>query len=245
VNDDLLVYLSWNRGVKGGGFNAPVFPLTPPLDYTDEFMSYSPERLDAFEVGFKSTLMDGLMFFNGAAYYYDYKNYQAFQIIGIDTITSNAEAESIGFELELQAAPTEGLDLILGVAYNDIDVDLNGFDTTSVQSPKWNLNALVRYELPLAQGKLALQGDVQYRSKHYFALTLLETVEENGYAVANASVSYTSANERWNINAFVHNLTDEEYLVQTFDLSGPDVFGMVEQYFGRPRWAGVSLSLNF
>ena len=34
-------------------------------------------------------------------------------------------------------------------------------------------------------------------------------------------------------------------LVQTFDLSGPNVFGMVEQYYGRPRWYGVSLSVNW
>jgi len=28
--------------------------------------------------------------------------------------------------------------------------------------------------------------------------------------------------------------------VQTFDLSTTDVFGMTEQYYGRPRWWGVS-----
>ncbi len=245
VNDDLMVYGSWNRGVKGGGYNSPVFPLSPPLDYTDEFMSYDPEQLDAFEVGFKSTLAEGRVFLNGAAYYYDYKDYQAFQIIGIDTITSNAEAESYGGELELQASPADGLDVILGVAYNDIDVDLNGFPTTSVQSPKWNLNGLVRYEWPALGGTLAVQGDVVYRSKHYFALTLLETVEENGYAVANASVSYTSGDERWTVRGFVRNMFDEEYLVQTFDLSGPFVFGMVEQYYGRPQWWGASVSFSW
>jgi iron complex outermembrane receptor protein len=245
INEDVMVYGSWNRGVKGGGYNSPVFPLSPPLDYTDDVMSYDPEQLDAFEVGFKSSLGDGLAFLNGAIYYYDYQDYQAFQIIGLDTITQNAEAESYGGELELQTSPTEGLDLIFGVAYNDIDVDLAGFDTTSVQSPKWNLNGLARYQWAALDGTLAVQMDAQYRSKHYFALTLLETVEEKGYTVANASVSYTSGDERWNIMGFVHNLSDEEYLVQTFDLSGPDVFGMVEQYYGKPRWYGVSVSLNW
>lgn len=245
INEDVMVYGSWNRGVKGGGYNSPVFPLNPPLGYTDDVMSYDPEQLDAFEIGFKSSLGDGLAFLNGAIYYYDYQDYQAFQIIGLDTITQNAEAESYGGELELQTSPAEGLDLIFGVGYNDIDVDLAGFDTTSVQSPKWNLNGLARYQWAALDGTLAVQVDAQYRSKHYFALTLLETVEENGYTVANASVSYTSGDERWNIMGFVHNLGDEEYLVQTFDLSGPDVFGMVEQYYGKPRWYGVSVSLNW
>ena len=247
LSDDLMLYGSWNRGVKGGGYNSPVFPLNPPLAYDDDTMSYDPEQLDAFEVGFKSRLMDGLMIFNGAFYYYDYKDYQAFQIIGIDTITTNADAESHGGELELQVNPAPGLDVILGVAYNDIEVDLGGGapKTTSVQSPKWNLNGLVRYEWPVLGGAMAAQFDVLHRSKHYFSLTGAPTVEENGYTLMNASLMYTSGNERWSINAFVQNLGDEEHLVQTFDLSGPAVFGMVEQYYNRPRWWGISAAVYF
>ncbi|MDE0064003.1 MAG: TonB-dependent receptor [Gammaproteobacteria bacterium] len=246
LNEDVMIYGSWNRGVKGGGYNSPVFPLNPPLGYDDATMSYDPEQLDAFEVGFKSRLAGGLAIFNGAAYYYDYKDYQAFQIIGLDTITTNANADSYGFELELQATPTDGLDVILGLAYNDIEVSLgDGPKTTSVQSPKWNLNGLVRYAWPLAGGELAAQFDALYRSKHYFSLTGLETVEEDGYTIANASLSYTSGNGGFTVTGFVHNLGDVQHLVQTFDLSGPDVFGMVEQYYNKPRWWGVSLAMNF
>ena len=246
LSEDVMIYGSWNRGVKGGGYNSPVFPLNPPLGYDDATMSYDPEQLDAFEVGFKSRLADGLAIFNGAAYYYDYKDYQAFQIIGLDTITTNANAESYGFELELQTTPTDGLDLILGMAYNDIEVSLgDGPKTTSVQSPKWNLNGLVRYAWPFARGELAAQFDALYRSKHFFSLTGLETVEEDGYAIANASLSYTSADGGFTVTGFVHNLGDVQHLVQTFDLSGPDVFGMVEQYYNKPRWWGVSVAMNF
>ena len=246
LGEDVLIYSSWNRGVKGGGYNAPVFPLSPPLGYDDATMSYDPEQLDAFEVGFKSRLADGLAIFNGAAYYYDYKDYQAFQIIGLDTITTNANADSYGFELELQATPTDGLDVILGMAYNDIEVSLgDGPKTTSVQSPKWNLNGLVRYAWPVAGGALAAQFDALYRSRHFFSLTGLETVEEDGYAITNASLNYTSANGGFTVSGFVHNLGDVQHLVQTFDLSGPAVFGMVEQYYNRPRWWGISLAMNF
>ncbi len=246
VRENLMIYASWNRGVKGGGYNSPLFPLNPPLGYDDATMSYDPEQLDAFEVGFKSRIADGLAIFNGAAYYYDYKDYQAFQIIGLDTITTNANAESQGFELELQATPTAGLDLILGLAYNDIEVSLgDGPKTTSVQSPKWNLNGLLRYEWPFAGGTVALQADALYRSKHFFSLTGLQTVEEDGYLIANASVSFSSAGDRFTVTGFVHNLGDVQHLVQTFDLSGPNVFGMVEQYYNRPRWWGLSLAMNF
>ncbi len=245
--EDQLYYVSWNRGVRGGGFNAPVFPVSPPLGYNDATFSYDPEILDAFEAGFKLSFLGGLARLNGSVYYYDYSDYQAFQIIGIDTITTNADAESQGFELELQASPGEGWDILLGAAYNDIDVDLgNGTPkTTSVQSPKWNLNGLVRYQWEALGGQVAIQIDGQYRDEHFFALTGLETVRENGYSIYNTSVSYTTNDERWSVRAFVNNLTDEEYLVQTFDLSGTDVFGMTEQYYGRPQWWGVSVAVNW
>ena len=102
-------------------------------------------------------------------------------------------------------------------------------------------NAVARDEWAALNGTLAVQSDWQYRSEHFFALTGAETVRENGYSIVNTSISYTDCNKQWTASAFVDNLLDEEYLVQTFDLSGPGVFDMTEQYYGRPRWWGVSL----
>ena len=41
----------------------------------------------------------------------------------------------------------------------------------------------------VASGLFAIQGNVDYRDEHFFALTRAETVTENGYAVANVSAS--------------------------------------------------------
>ncbi|MFM7274879.1 MAG: TonB-dependent receptor, partial [Gammaproteobacteria bacterium] len=143
--------------------------------------------------------------------------------------------------VEFIASPVEGLDLLLGASYNDISVELPGGEVPSVQSPKWIFNGMVRYAFDVGYGTLALQADATYRSKHYFALTGLETVEEDGYVVANTSITWSDPEEAWQVSAFVDNVFDEEYLVQTFDLSGPNVFGMTEQYFGRPQWWGISV----
>lgn len=247
LSDETLVYGGWNRGVKGGGYNAPIFPFSEPLDYTDEFMTYDPEQLDAFELGFKHEFMDGKARLNGAVYYYDYADYQTFYIVGIDTITFNSDAEAQGFELELQASPADGWDILLGAAYSDIDVDLpDGRTSRPVQSPEWNLNAMVRYEWEVAQGgRVALQADSMYRSEHVFAMTGAETVESDGYTVSNVSLTYMAPGDQWQVSAFVENVTDEEYLVQTFDLSGPDVMQFTEQYYGRPQWWGVSFKYNW
>ena len=239
ASEDMLVYTSWNRGVKGGGYNAPFFPLN--VEYTDEIMSYDPETLDAFEVGFKSTLADGMVRLNGAAYYYDYQDYQAFTLNGLDAITFNTDATSKGVELEFQASPAENWDIILGGAWNDIEVDTApGVTSRSIQSPEWNFNGLVRYTIPLSTGQIALQVNGVYLSEHIFALSNLPNVTENGYSVFDASVSYATNDGKWVLTAYMTNITDEEYLVQTFDLSTTDVFGMTEQYYGRPRWWGIS-----
>lgn len=243
VNDDLLGYASWNRGVKGGGFNAPFDATADPRG--DDQFGFVEEKLDAFEVGFKSTLADGLARLNVSAYYNDYKDFQAFSIVGLATnVVSAPDAESIGFEAELYLTPNDALDVVFGIAYNDMDVELpDGTKTTSIQSPKWNLNGLARYQWAAFNGTMAIQGDFHYRSKHYHSLTLADAVTEDGYHVANARLSWTSSNEVWEVAVFAENITDEEYIVQSFDLA--TVLGWNEEYYGRPRWVGGSVNYNF
>ncbi len=259
--DNWLLYAGWNRGVKGGGFNAPLDvtdyfgSFGPPgglIPLTDANMEFKEEKLDAYEAGFKLEMFDGKARLNGSAFYYDYQDYQAFQIVGLTTFITNADAKSHGFELEFQTTPIEGLDLLLGAAYLDVnvqDVDLDGpgplgaADTKPVQSPKWNLNGLLRYSWPYMDGKLAWQADFRYRSKHYFSLTKAEASTENGYIIGDARFSYTTLDEKWEAAIFVNNIADENYLVQTFDLGA--VFGMTEQYYGLPRWVGGTIRYNF
>lgn len=196
--DNLLLYASWNRGTKAGGFNAPLLPTAEFV--TDELMNYRPEKLDAYEAGFKLDLADGRLRFNAAGYYYDYKDYQAFSIIGLDTFTLNAQAETKGFEMEMQASPIDGLDFQFGAAYIDAKVEdvpgvtvdavtpvgtipaiIPGATVTPVQTPKWNLNGLARYEFPIGYGNIALQVDGQYRSEHFFTLLGTQASTEDGY----------------------------------------------------------------
>lgn len=245
-SDNNLAYFAYNRGVRGGGFNAPIFPVNAPLDYNDETFSYGPEQLNAFEVGLKVDLGD-IGRLNTAVYYYDYNNYQLFTITGVDTITVNSpSAEAKGFEVELQLSPSYRWDFLAGLAYNDISAKAPGVtdEVRPVQSPKWNANALVRYNIPVGNGEISLQADLDYRSEVFFNLTAAEPVTQGGFAVANILISY-SLGDHWMFSGFVQNVTDEEYQVQAFDLSGPMVFGLTEQYYGRPRWWGVSARYNF
>ena len=269
-HEGALYYASYNRGVKSGGFNAPLLPTAGFVNETS--MNYEPERLDAYEAGFKLGLGGGRTILNGAVYRYDYADYQAFSIIGLDTFTLNASAENQGFELELRTSPSARVDLLLGVGYIDtkvtdvpgITVNRAGLEALGeatkpgqhvrpVQTPEWNLNGLVRFEWPAhgLAGDLAVQIAAEHRTEHFFNLTNTSTLTEDGYTLWNAMVSYfPHAAENWSLRLTVHNLTDEEYVVQGFDLSGsitiPNGFwGMTEHYYGRPRMWSLSADYVF
>ena len=278
--DDLLLYASYNRGVKSGGFNAPLLPTVDanldgdPSDtsVTDAFMSYDPEQLNAYEIGVKSQVLDGKVTLNASLFYYDYNDYQAFALIGLDAFTLNAEAESTGFEVELRSSPIEGLDIITGIGYVDTEVtkvpgiteNRPGFDflgeaakvgqsVRPVQTPEWNANALVRYErqVPEINGNLAFQLAADFRDSHYFNLTNSNLLEENGYTLWNGMITYyPDSSDNWDIQLGGQNLTNEEYVVQAFDLSGTitkgsGFWGMTEQYYGRPRTFTLTLNFRF
>jgi iron complex outermembrane receptor protein len=112
-----------------------------------------------------------------------------------------------------------------------------------VASPDLSANALVRYEWPAFNGFLAIQGWANYQDELFYDIQNVPVSLENGYAVGNLRLSYVPENERWELAAFVHNVTDEEYLSYTFDFTG--VFGFNQQAYGPPRWAGLTFQYNF
>lgn len=104
---DLMVYGSYSRGFKSGVYN-----LTSPSDAPAQ-----PETLDAGELGFKSTILNRIRF-NAAAFYYKYKNIQAFQVNGANTTLTNAASAKIyGFDFDFQAEIGAGFSLSGSGAY--------------------------------------------------------------------------------------------------------------------------------
>jgi outer membrane receptor protein involved in Fe transport len=65
INDDILMYLSATSGYRSGGYNLIFFSATP---------TYDPEELTAYELGYKTQLLDGTLQLNGSFYLYDYES---------------------------------------------------------------------------------------------------------------------------------------------------------------------------
>lgn len=249
-NDDFLVYGSISQGTKSAGFNVGFLDETFLFaSNTVDTIPYGEETLTSFEIGFKSTLFGGHTRLNGSAFYYDYEDFQTFRFELLNQVIFNTDAEVSGVDLELQSSPVAGLDLALGLSVLDATAEnipspLGGSrDRDMVAAPDLSANALVRYEWPAFNGRLAVQAWANYQDEIFYDIQNVPVSREDGYTVGNLRVSYTDENDRWSLAAFVHNITDEEYLIYTFDFTG--VFGFNQQAFGKPRWTGVTFQYNF
>ncbi len=249
AREDLLIYGSISRGVKSPGFNVGF--LDGNLIFasnTAQTIPYDEETLTSTEAGFKSSFAGGRARLNGSAFYYDYSDFQTFRFELLNQVIFNADAEMLGAELELQASPAQGWDVVLGLAVLDAEAKgipspLGGsFNRTPVAAPEFSATALVRYEWPALGGKLAVQAWGNYQSAVYYDIQNVPVSKQGGYGLGNLRVSYSDAAERWEVAAFVHNITDEEYLSYTFDFTAS--FGFNQQAYGKPRWAGVSFRYN-
>lgn len=122
ISDDVLVYGTLSNGFKSGGFNGAI-----ALSHT-MLQPYDKEELISYELGIKSTLLDGTMQLNAAAFLYDYKDKQESTIFiapvgGVVGFENVPETTIQGAELEMRWAITEGLRWDLGIAYLDSEID--------------------------------------------------------------------------------------------------------------------------
>ena len=245
-SDDLLLYGNFNRGVKAGSCNAPLLTFLTPDQYC-----YKEEILLAYEAGFKATFWDGKARLNLSAYYYDYQDYQVFQFVGTSGAVFNVDAESYGFEVELFANPVENMDLMLGLGIIDPTVkDVNVApgvprDVEPSFTPKTQFSGLGRYTWPnsVMGGTVALQVDGNYASSAFSNINNFGTDKMDSYWLGNMSLTWSSADDHWQVSGFVDNFSDTRNQNIGFQLSA--ICGCDEQSFGLPRMYGAKVRYNY
>lgn len=239
-SDDTLIYVSARRGIKPGAFNTP-FAFLPEKE-----MKVKEEKLHAFEVGTKLTLFNGRMQVNGAAFYYDYKDYQAVSLKGPSAILTNVNATLYGLDLEVLANPIEGLDLGIGLSLIRGKAKDIGFlapggpvirDREVPNAPKYSVTAMARYEWPVFNGLMALQGDAQFQDGTFFDIQNHPANTSDARGIGNLRVSWSQ--DGFEFAAFVKNVWNEEYVAFVED--NVDFGGYKVITPGKPRWWGVEL----
>lgn len=254
-NDDVMVYGSWSRGYKTGGWTTR---LSNPLPTAPDF---NEEKAQTFELGVKSTLLNRKLQLNAAVFQSNYNGIQLnFQQGVSPTIQNAGNARIKGVEIEMVAAPVRGLTIngaigYLDAKYRSVDLPAQVAPSTGVfgnygvipgatlpKTPKFKFNVSPRYQFELANGgSIILVGDYTHTTKlkndteGYFLLMRPAT------DILNASIQYKAA-ENWGVTVGGTNLTDERYLVTgQAQFAGGQAYGT----YSRPREWYARLNVNF
>ncbi|HVF83127.1 MAG TPA: TonB-dependent receptor [Sphingomicrobium sp.] len=336
---DNLLYASYSRGYKSGGLNPPIDPqfnVSP---------TFTPETINAFEIGSKNTFLDGALRLNLSGFYYDYKGLQLSRIVARTSVNDNTDATVWGGEAEAVIRPTrdllfnltasylkskiKGLSLIdprdpsggrsdaviikdlaggancvvtanvggaaaanffvnsvnaavfnsadplgpatlpgtqpvpgtnttgafglcdvfraqAGANFNVLDgieQDLSGNELP--QAPNVKLSAGAQYTFRFGDGMtLVPRADVAYTGS-FFARSFNRQIDKvDGFTVVNAQVQLNGPEDRWNVRAFVTNLTNNDAITGQFVADASS--GLFTNVFTlEPRVFGVGAGVKF
>tara|TARA_R110002049_G_scaffold9747_12_gene48879 strand:+ start:1138 stop:3408 length:2271 start_codon:yes stop_codon:yes gene_type:complete len=252
VLDDAMVYASITRGYKAGAFNTYPSVITDTsapnlLDVVPAATEpVDPEIVTNYELGFKSTLLDGNMTLNAALYYFDYEDLQVFVINGFVTQLDNAgKASSQGLDFDMTWHLSPSWTLIANGAYMDSkyddfvsgDTDYSG--QSLLYSPDFSGSLAVDYHVAMFGGEFRTYLAYAYKGDHYID----PDYEEGSYSTLSGRMSWLSNDDTWELALYGSNLTDEAYLVSYIDQG--QIWGFVGAQRNAPRTYGASVTYRF
>lgn len=249
VSDDAMLYASYARGFKSGGFNG-----RPLVDSSEVRTPYDPEVVDSYELGAKTRWFDGRATANAAFFYNEYRDMQLSINATPQNFVRNAGAARIsGAELEVVARLAPGLDAnlqtgFLNAEYTRLDPQLAMLsppltrDKELIKAPEWTLSAGLQYRWRVQAGFVTLRGDYIYKERTYHDVFNDPRLVQPSYEIVNAVAAFTTANERWELSLLGTNLTDERYRVSANSSVG---LGLAESTFAAPRELALRLRYRY
>lgn len=270
-NTDTLLFVSLNRGIKGGNF-------TLSADVTPSNFQHRPETLTSIEGGLKWASADRSLKANLTAYHYIYDDYQSFSVLGGLPQVGNSDVRATGAELELFWQPSARLNINLGATLQTNKVkQVNGpqsqfgpelfpgapdaqfcvnqgdgsffcdypqdtiADAKLPNAPEVSFNYLLRYNFDALGGNIAAQFDGVWYAKQFLEVTNGLSSLQPAYNVSNASLTWTSENDRLSLQVFGRNVFDKAYRAYTLNLG---ILGTTSVY-AKPATYGVSATLRW
>jgi len=235
---------------------------------------FDPEDIVAYELGYKSDLLDGRMRLNGAVFYMEFDGYQqsvqaSANPAGRDFVNIDS-ADIAGFEVDFSYAITDELVGTLSYGYLDTSFGPNtieyrredsGSDTGYIiveetltdslaQAPDNSATASLDYSLPLSFATFNANINVQYQDKTNSGV-VIPTGYQDARTLINATVGLWDIElgkglGRLRATLWGNNITDETYLFSSIRLEAFEVLGVGElATFGDPRTYGVTVEYEF
>jgi iron complex outermembrane receptor protein len=255
LTDDILAYASISYGEKSGAANLGARPGDPVI--------IQPEKSIDYEIGLKTTWLDGRAYLNANLYWNDITDYQA----TLTTVTGAVPRSYLanvgkvrlrGLELEGQAQITPALRVSGSAAFAEAKyesyrnapppqellypgapafVDLSG--TNVPFAPKFTGQVSVNYEEPIRDGLVLFAYANQTWRSSTFQHALSQYGRQDAYGLTHAGLGLKSADGRWSANVWARNLFDKKYAAAFGNASANTPYIAI---LGEPRTFGLTLT---
>lgn len=249
LTDETLLYTTFSKGFKSGGFNGRANDplLTGGID---------DEKLTSYEVGFKTSFLDNRVVVNGAAYWSIYEDIQLTIPMGVNgqasiAVLNAGEAEIKGGELEVRARVLPNLDITgsLGVVnsrYTSFDdpANSNADNRRLLATPNYTGNLAASYMLPLGGlGDMRLRAEWTHRGKSGTDVVDSDVLRKGKNGELDATITLAMADGVTEIVLFGNNLLDREYFTNGVNLNGS--LGIAYRFYNDPRTYGIEIRRQF
>jgi len=240
-------YISYNRGLKSGGYNVSA-PASQP---------YLPEKLDAYEIGLKTQLLGRRLTLNSSVFYYDYSNIQVSRFVnGSPQVYNGGKARVYGIDLDVTARVTDRFTITGGLeamhseftSFPNADFfyscptpyptvcSLSAKGNALPQAPNISGSINFDYRVDVADGEMRFNVNELVNGGFYFAPNNED--KQSAYGLTNASIAFTKG--AYTIRFWGKNLLDKIY-----PLSVNQSPTSVAASYAAPRTFGITGGLKF
>jgi outer membrane receptor protein involved in Fe transport len=235
IDDDKMIYVTVSEGFRAGGVNRARVEGIP---------KYDPDFVTNYEFGWKMTLADGAVRFNGAVYVIDWDNFQFgfldFAVSNLTIVQNVGNSQTKGVEWDLTWGVNENNTLTFAGAYNDAELKTSfwldqenedaGLPANAPEGtpmpyvPKWQLTGIWRSNFELGSMPSFFQAAASYTGKRWNDLDTQNVParqQMGAYTLVNLSAGMSK--NSWTLSLFINNLFDERAEI---DIEDPGYGGL-------------------
>ena len=273
--EDSLYYANYTQGFKSGGFgsfwvedsNGMVPAYETGLTQGDGYRpgTFDPETVDSYEVGMKTSYLDGKGNFDITAFWYRYEDMQVISYVDVDfdnddvadafsgRVLNVGQTDGYGVEASTTVALNDNFTLYLTAGY--LDTEATGIEEICALedpagcegrrlfwAPEVTAAGRLNAYFPMSDGAITGSFEMYYESERGGGWEDYPEGYIDAYAIANLRVGYES-NDNWYVRAYAENLFDE------FTWDGYNANGGIvpSHFFGpmRPLTFGVMAGMSW
>ncbi len=259
VTGATMLYASISRGAKSFGYNLG-FGNTLPSQ-----REFQNEYVTDYEVGVKSTFLDGRARVAASLFYTLEDNYQNAGFVGLQFLVNNAKKVTVkgaeangafalgyGFTIDAAANYVDAVytDYVGGACYFG-EAANNGAGGCNLSgmglplTPHWRTNVGLQYRRAVSLGNLYARADWAWQSSMLANTNLDPRSLQPAYSLVNLRVGLDMNNgvglALWANNVFNATYSQADYVSNLFGANDP----AYQRFLGRPREFGATVKKTF